>query len=59
VAHILLNVEGKRQALQLEECNAMTSDGSMEALREMMEARLYEWSQSEKKRPSTRRNDQS
>jgi cytidylate kinase len=52
VAHILLNVEGKRQALQLEECNAMTSDGSMEALREMMEARLYEWSQSEKKRPS-------
>ena len=30
----------------------MTSDGSMEALREMMEARLYEWSQSEKKRPS-------
>jgi cytidylate kinase len=53
MAQILLSyVDGKRQALQLEECNAMTSDGSMKALKEMMEARVYEWSQSEKKRPS-------
>jgi cytidylate kinase len=45
-------VGGKRQALQLEERNAMTSDGSIEALKGMMEARVYEWRQSEKKRPS-------
>ncbi|MGD0836749.1 MAG: cytidylate kinase-like family protein [Polyangia bacterium] len=30
----------------------MTSDGSIEALRGMMEARVYEWRQSEEKRPS-------
>ena len=30
----------------------MTSDGSIEALRGMIEARVYEWRQSEEKRPS-------
>jgi len=48
-ARRLQHVAGKRQALQVEECNAMTSDASIEALRGMMEARLYEWRQSAEK----------